>query len=76
MLKPTEHYDKLREALDTYRLDANYSTLEKCVAHVLLDVRIWAISCGIGRNFADALRLSIAMVIEQHEKAIREIDAE
>lgn len=71
MLKPTDHYDKLREALEVYLLDANYSTLEECVAHALFDVMIWAQNLGIGRNFPDALRLSYNMAIEQHEKVMR-----
>jgi len=74
MIKPTEHYDGLREALNVYHLDANYSTVEECVAHVLFDVRVWARSCGIDRNFPDALRLCIDMEIEQHKQAIREME--
>jgi len=76
MIKPTKHYQKLQKALNVYRLDDNYSTVEECVAHVLLDVKVWAENCGMigSERLILALRRCNAIIMEQYEQAIRELE--
>ena len=70
MLKPTHHYEDLRKALQLYWYD-DYESPMDCWAHVLLDVRIWI---GNTKQFYEAVRKSADLAIEQHEKAVRELD--
>ena len=71
---PTEHYDRLREALNAYRLDSRYSTVEDCVAHVLLDVKVWAESIGMDEGFHVAMQRCYEIVMEQRKWAIKELE--
>lgn len=62
MIRPTEHYEELRQGLEGYKHDEGYLTLKDCVAHILLDVRVWARSHGLCRDaIADAYRLALGM---------------
>lgn len=71
MIKPTEHYEELRQGLEEYKYDINYLTLEDCVAHILLDVRVWAGCHGMKPDaIAYAYRLAIQMELAQLDQNI------
>lgn len=79
VIKPTEHYEELCQGLKGYKHDEGYLTLKDCVAHILLDVRVWARSHGIGpHGTSGAYRLALKMELaqlEQVEKVIRGVEA-
>ena len=75
MIKPTEHYEELRQGLEGYKHDMNYLTLEDCVAHILLDVRVWAGRHGMKPSaFVYAYRLVIQMELAQIDQNIKVLD--
>lgn len=65
-MKPSKHYEDLRQALNLYR-DDDYKTFVDCVAHVLLDIQVWT---GDVKTFYAAVRRSGELAIAQHEQAI------
>ena len=72
MLKPTCHYEDLRKALRLYVDDNSYKSYIDCIARVLLDIQVWV---GNAEQLYEAVRESANLAIEQHEKAMREIEA-
>ena len=68
MIKPTKHYEGLRQGLEGYKHD-DYHTLLECVAHIFLDIRVWAQSHGLDlRGATAAHRLALQLELEQLEQ--------
>ena len=72
MIKPTEHYEELRQGLQGYKRDEDYLTLKDCVTHVLLDVRVWAHSHGLSSaSLSHAYHRALEMEMCQIEQSMR-----
>ncbi len=73
MIKPTKHYEELCQGLEGYKHDEDYLTLKDCVAHILLDVRVWARSHGIDLGtLAIVYLLTLEMEMAQLEEALKD----
>lgn len=71
MLKPTEHYDGLREALTPYRKDPEFESPVECWAHILLDLQAYI---GDTKQFYAAVKRSGELAIEQHHRELQALD--
>lgn len=66
----TEHYDSLREGLESYFRDFEYKTPQDCMAHILYDLMIWERGHVPGKMI-DAFKEAHMMHREYYEREMR-----